>query len=53
MRSHLGFDPCVRPHHREMADLAAVVLVIDDDAAAVRDALGWRSVPRKTTADPA
>ena len=38
MKSYLAFDPCVRPHRREMTDLAPVVLVIDDDAA-VRDAL--------------
>ena len=38
MRSYLGFDPCARPHRREIAELAPVVLVIDDDAA-VRDAL--------------
>ena len=38
MKSYLSFDPCVRPHRREMAGVAPVVLVIDDDAA-VRDAL--------------
>jgi len=38
MKSYLAFDPCVRPHRREMIELAPVVLVIDDDAA-VRDAL--------------
>ena len=38
MKSNLRFDPCVRPHRREMTDLAPVVLVIDDEAS-VRNAL--------------
>jgi hypothetical protein len=37
IESNLRFDPCVRPHRREMTDLAPVVLVIDDEAS-VRNA---------------